>query len=424
MIIDSVRMVIYAIVLKRVYDHSLCREYDYEGQGKTLKLPETEKENHNTMSKSKPVEYIDTKARLDELAEKLMRENAVAVDLEADSMHHFEEKVCLVQLGTRKSCYIADPIAIEDFSALQPLFANPGIVKIFHGADYDVRCLYKDFAITVENLFDTELAARFLGYGATSLEAVLARHFNAVLDKKFQKKDWSVRPLPDEMKAYAADDVRYLVELYEEIKALLNEKERIEWVRQHCEDIAAVRPEPKNGHEPLFLRVKGAGRLDPKSLAVLESLLDFRLETARGKDRPPFKILGNRALLALAQKKPKTDKELQKSGLLTKRQLHMYGDPLLRQINSALSIPPENRPCYPRRKSAPVSAEVTRRIRKLKKWRQKKADALEIDPSLVLNKTALRQIAEKKPESLAQLDEIRELKPWQKELFGKELIRI
>lgn len=377
-----------------------------------------------TMIESKPVEYIDTKAQLDARAEKLMRETAVAVDLEADSMHHFEEKVCLVQLGTRASCYIADPIAIEDFSALRPLFAHPGIVKIFHGADYDVRCLYRDFGITVENLFDTELAARFLGYRATSLEAVLARHFNAILDKKYQKKDWSVRPLPGEMTAYAADDVRYLVELYEEIKAALKEKGRIKWVHQHCQDIAAVRPEPENGHDPLFLKVKGAGRLDPKSLTVLENLLDLRQETARRKDRPPFKILGNRTLLALAQKKPKNENELKNSDLLTKRQLQMYGESLLRQINSALSIPPEKRPRYPRGKSAPVTAEITRRIRKLKKWRQEKAEALEIDPSLVLNKTALRQIAEKKPESSAQLDEIRDLKPWQKELFGKELIKI
>ncbi|MFP3999491.1 MAG: ribonuclease D [Desulfobacterales bacterium] len=376
------------------------------------------------MTESTPAEYIDTKEQLDVLAKNLMCEPAVAVDLEADSMHHFEEKVCLVQLGTRKSCHIADPLAIRDLSALQALFAEPDIVKIFHGADYDVRCLYRDFGITVENLFDTELAARFLGYSVTSLEAVLSKHFNTALDKKFQKRDWSVRPLPEEMIAYAADDVRYLVRLYEEIKAALEEKGRLEWVHQHCKDIAAVRPGPENSHEPLFMKVKGAGRLDPKSLAVLESMLEFRQKAARRKNRPPFKILGSKTLLALAQKRPKNEKELQKTGLLTPKQLQMYGCTLVRQINQALAVPPEQRPHYPRKKSEPVSAEVTRRIRKLKKWRQKKADMLEIDPSLILNKNSLKQIAEKQPETREQLDEILNLKPWQKQLFGKELLRI
>ncbi len=370
-----------------------------------------------------PGQYISTRGQLGELAESLIHEPAVAVDLEADSMHHFEEKVCLLQLGTRRKCHIVDPLAIGDLSLLQPLFANPDIVKILHGADYDVRCLYRDFDLTIENLFDTELAARFLGYTSTSLEALLARHFNVALDKKFQKKDWSVRPLPEEMIAYAADDVRYLVMLYEEIRAALEKKGRIRWVDQHCRDIAAVRPEPAARQEPLFLKVKGAGRLDPKSLAVLEFMLSFRRRIAQKKDRPPFKIIGNKTLLALAQKKPGTEKALKKTGLLTGRQIQMYGEELLKGINSALALPAEQRPRYPRGKSEPMNAAVTRRLKKIKKWRQKKADELEIEASLVLNKNALRQIAEKQPESLEKLDEIEDLKAWQKETFGRDLIR-
>lgn len=372
---------------------------------------------------SSQTEYIETGTELAGLAQKLQQEPAVAVDLEADSMHHFEEKVCLLQLGTADCCHIVDPLAVRDFSPLAPLFANPRIVKIFHGADYDVRCLYRDFDITVENLFDTELAARFLGYAATSLESVLARHFGIALDKKFQKKDWSIRPLPGEMIAYAADDVRYLVMLYKEMKAALEEKQRMEWVRQHCEDIASVRPETEPRDQPLFVRVKGAGRLDAKSLAVLEAMLEFRLKAARKKDRPPFKILGNRTLLDLARKKPTNFRQLENSRLLSPRQMHMFGQALVRQINAGLSVPPEKRPGYPKQKSKPVSAAVAGRIRELKKWRQQKAEALEIDPSLVLGKTALKEIAEKQPKTRQELDAIKELKPWQKEMFADELIR-
>lgn len=376
------------------------------------------------MIKSTSFQYISEQEQLNHLAEKLAREPAVAVDLEADSLHHFEEKVCLIQLGTHSTCHIVDPLAVSDLSALGIMFREPDIVKIFHGADYDIRCLYRDFKITVKNLFDTELAARFLGYGATSLESVLGRHFNVTLNKKFQKKDWSMRPLPEDMIAYAADDVRYLTVLYEKMRASLKKKGRLDWLRQHCEDIAAVRPEHEPFEGPFFTKIKGAGRLDPKSLAVLEAMLSFRRRAAQKKDRPPFKILGNKTLLSLAQKKPKNAKELQKTGLLTQKQFHMYGEELLHQINAALSLPADKRPCYPKIKSEPLPASVTRRVKKLKIWRQQKAEALEIDPSLILNKNAMREVAEKKPETLDQIGDIKELKPWQKDMFGKELIRV
>jgi ribonuclease D len=374
--------------------------------------------------KSSPVKYITSAHELSETAESLMSEHAVAVDLEADSMHHFEEKVCLIQMATKKSCFIIDPLAIKDMSSLAPLFSRSGIVKVFHGADYDMRCLYRDFHISVANLFDTELAARFLGYDATSLEAVLAKHFNVELDKKFQKKDWSVRPLPDEMIDYAANDVRYLVTLYEEMKNLLEKKGRMQWVRQHCKEIAGVRPAPGNDQTPLFAKVKGAGKLDPESLLVLEALLEFRLGIARKKDRPAFKILGNKTLLELARSKPKNMDQLIKTGTLSPKQIQMYGKAILKAIDSVLGLPKKKWPRYPKKKSKPVSAAVSRRIKELKQWRQQKAGELEIDPYLIVSKNAMKQLAENPPGSLKELDAIEDLKKWQKDMFGHEWIKM
>jgi ribonuclease D len=371
-----------------------------------------------------PVKYITSAGQLAVISQNLMSEQAVAVDLEADSMHHFEEKVCLVQMATKKSCFIIDPLAVRDMSSLAPLFSRSGIVKVFHGADYDMRCLYRDFHISVANLFDTELAARFLGYEATSLEAVLAKHFNVVLDKKFQKKDWSLRPLPDEMIAYAANDVRYLVTLYEEMKNNLEKKRRMEWVRQHCKEIAGVRPGTGNNQAPLFAKVKGAGKLDPESLLVLEALLEFRLGLAKKKDRPAFKILGNQTLLELARNKPKNMKQLTKTGTLSPKQMQMYGGAILKAIDSALGLPKKNWPRYPKKKSKPVPSAVSRRIKELKQWRQQKAGELEIDPYLIVSKNAMKQLAENPPGSLKELDAIEDLKQWQKDMFGNEWINI
>ena len=203
-------------------------------------------------------QYVDTAAKLDTVANSLVQRKTVAVDMEADSMHHYKEKICLIQIATRKTCVIIDPLPIQDLSPLNSLFANPEIQKIFHGADYDVRSLYRDFSIRIRNLFDTELACRFLGVPETGLDAVLSKRFNVQLDKRFQKKDWSRRPLPKEMIDYAAGDVFYLIPLASQLQRELKAKGRLSWTQEECDLLRNVRP-TANNEEPLFLRFKGAG---------------------------------------------------------------------------------------------------------------------------------------------------------------------
>ncbi len=369
--------------------------------------------------------YIATVSDLERTAETLEKQAIIGVDLEADSMFHFEERVCLIQIATEDACFIVDPLYISDMSALAPVFANPDIVKVFHGADYDVRSMYRDFKIHIENLFDTELACRFLGYSHSSLEAVLKQHFDVVLDKKYQKKDWSVRPLPEEMVAYAASDVRCLIDLYRELKDGLIRKNRYQWMLETGEDIIHVRYDPEeNGDRPLFLKVKGAGRLEPRTLAVLENLLQFRLEVARKKDRPPFKILGSKALLELATIKPDTPAKLSGTRSLSEKQYHMYGQQIVQAIGDALMIPSGELPRYPRTAIPHTSFAVTRRIKTLKKWRDQKGDQLEMDPAMIVNKAAMRKIAELCPEEPESLAVVEELKSWQIEAFGREWIQL
>ncbi|MEJ2168536.1 MAG: ribonuclease D, partial [Desulfobacterales bacterium] len=226
---------------------------------------------------------IDTFDGLENLVEAIDNENTIGVDLEADSMYHFKEKVCLIQIAACSINAVIDPLMVQDLSPLKPLFKKPQIQKIFHGADYDIRSLYRDFHITINNLFDTELASRFLGYSETSLEAVLKNKFDVTLNKKYQRKDWSKRPLSQDMIAYAAKDARYLLPLAESLSTELDNKNRLEWVREECEILSRVRPNTDNT-EPLYMHFKGAGRLDSRSLAVLESLLQYRRKIAQKKD--------------------------------------------------------------------------------------------------------------------------------------------
>ena len=368
--------------------------------------------------------YITSTEELEKANEKLARAPIIAVDLEADSMYHFEEKVCLLQMATDKSCFIIDPLAVTDLSPLAPVFSDKNTIKIFHGSDYDVRSLYRDFGFRIENLFDTELACRFLGYPRSSLEAVLKLHFNVTLDKKYQKKDWSIRPLPEEMIAYAANDVRYLVDLYHHISKALAEKERLDWALETCEVICRSRPEGNNGEDkPLFTGIKGAGRLDPRSLAVLEKLAFYRQQVAKKKDRPPYKIMSNTAIMEIARKKPQTMAQLSRSALLSKKQVQMYGSSVVQAVLAAIDIPEENLPRYPKTQRSASSPVVSRRIDALKKWRERKARQLEMDPAMLINNTAIKTIAKQEPKTLPELKSVEILRNWQVETFGEQWIK-
>ena len=153
------------------------------------------------MRKNRSLKYtiITNRAQLATYVQQLQKYKHIGVDLEADSLYHFREKVCLVQIAAANLNIVIDPLQIKDLTALKPLFNNRDIQKVFHGADYDIRSLYRDFKITVNNLFDTQLGCRFLGMNETSLEAVIRRWFKVSLNKKYQRKDWSKRPLPEEM---------------------------------------------------------------------------------------------------------------------------------------------------------------------------------------------------------------------------------
>jgi len=366
---------------------------------------------------------INTRNELENLIGAIENEKAVGVDLEADSMYHFKEKVCLIQMAAGNINVVIDPLVIKDLSPLKPIFKRSDICKIFHGADYDVRSFYRDFRITVHNLFDTELASRFLGFPETGLEAVLKKKFAVTLDKKFQRKDWSRRPLPPDMIAYAAEDARYLLPLAQGLKAELDERNRLGWVNEECEYLSRVRPITVND-QPLYLNFKGAGKLDSRSLAVLENLLGFRREVARRKDKPLFRIFGNRSLMELAGKKPLNLKQLEKTRALSSRQISMYGREMLAAIQGAMNLPAEELPVYPRKKSPRISLAVAGRVKALRNWRDKQVQKLAIDPALICNKALMSTIAVQKPLNLSELAAVKEMKNWQRKEFGQDIVKV
>jgi ribonuclease D len=366
---------------------------------------------------------INSRRELNNLARKLENRTSVGVDLEADSMYHFKEKVCLIQIAAENVNAVIDPLAIDDLSALKPVFKRRDIQKVFHGADYDVRSLFRDFRISVHNLFDTELACRFLGFEETGLDAVVKKRFGVVLDKKYQRKDWSRRPLPAEMITYAAQDARFLVPMAQWLKGELKQKGRLDWVYEECEHLSQVRANNFDNH-PLFLHFKGAGSLDQKTLAVLEALLQFRRQTARKKDKPLFRIIGNRSLLALAVDKPANLKQLEQTGILSKKQIGMYGPDVLAAVEAARKIAPKELPVYPRKKAPRIPAAVAGRIKILRDWRDDRAKKMTINPALLCTKALMTTLAVQKPLKVSDLAKVNELKRWQRKEFGREVVAV
>lgn len=357
---------------------------------------------------------ITDQKTLDELVERLAKETVLAFDLEADSLHHYTEKVCLIQVSSEQENRLIDPLADLDVRVLAPIFANPAIKKIFHGADYDMRSLYRDFGIEVVNLFDTMIASQFLGESEFGLAALLKKRFSVELDKRYQKADWSKRPFSPEMLEYAMKDTSLLIPLYRQLEQELVGKGRLTWVEEESELVAGVRSPSREG-ELMCLRFKGANKMKPRELAVLEELLKFRDEKARTADVPPFRILSNDLLRELAEKQPRNNFELVGIHSMSSKLIERLGRGLLQAVAAGLAVPQDKLPQVQPSRRPVLDRIQDEKVKRLKVWREAKSAQLGLGVGLVANNTLLEALAEPGSSQNALL------KRWQREAFGDEL---
>jgi ribonuclease D len=338
-----------------------------------------------------------------------------------DSLHHYREKVCLIQVSTRTASWLIDPLALKDLSSLAQPLGNPQIAVVMHGADYDIRSLHRDFGIEVTNLFDTMIASRFLGISEFGLAALLKARFGIELDKKYQKADWSSRPLSSEMCAYAVADTSDLLQLGDQLRSELIHNNRLPWLDEECRLVCQARVTEKKG--PLYLSCKGASKLKGRNLAVLEGLLQMRERYACEKDRPPFKIISSETLQELADKKPRGLCDLTGIKGLTPGQVTRFGSGILAAVSTALELPDDELPRFPaQRRDEPVDG-AKERLKRLKGWREQLSASRKLEPGVVAPNWLLEAIADANPASLAALDDINGMREWQKNLYGLELLR-
>lgn len=364
-----------------------------------------------------PPTWIATPLSLKKAAGDLLSYPRLAVDTEANSLHAYREQLCLIQFSTPLSDYLVDPLSIKDLLALNPIFENPRIEKVFHAVEYDLVCLKRDVGINVVNLFDTMQAARILGYQQVGLDAVLSRKIGITLDKKYQKADWGKRPLSQEMLNYARLDTHYLLELRDSLQTELEERSRWELA---CEEFIRLAQGNGNGkaHIPAWQRVKGGQKCSDRQLTILQELCIWRETQARRMNRPLFRVMEDQSLVAIAQAAPQDHDRLSAIGL-TARQIDIYGDQILRAVERGKEITPISRPHLLRPNQAYLD-----RLKILSDWRKTAALKFGTESDIILPKNWMHLIAEKNPKSMSELVLLMPQSPWRLEQFGKDILKI
>jgi ribonuclease D len=367
-------------------------------------------------------EIITSAARLTEVVAILSLQNEIAVDLEMDSLHNYREKVCLIQISTRCNSWLIDPLALADLSPLAGPLSDPNILVVMHGSDYDIRSLHRDFGIEVENLFDTMIAARFLGITEFGLAALLRARFGIELDKKYQKADWSKRPLSPEMSLYAVADTSDLLPLYDLFRGELLQNGRLGWLEEECRLVCRARVVEKEG--PLFLYCKGAGKLRGRNLAVLEELLQLRDRQAKSLDRPPFKVLSAEILQEIAERTPRTMTELSGIKGMTPNQINRHGAGILQAVIIGLEMPEDRLPRFPRTHKNELAAGARDRLKQLKLWREQRSSELGLEPGVLAPNWMLEAVAGFNPATYSGLESVSGVRQWQLDLCANDIMRI
>ena len=370
-------------------------------------------------------EIITDATRLKSVVDSALNKLLVALDLESNGFHRYPERICLVQLAVSDQVYLIDPLAVDDLEPLGELLASSTVQKVFHAADYDIRSLDRDWSFSISSLFDTSIAAAFIGNSRLGLDSLLKEHLDVEIpkSKRLQRADWTVRPLTAALQAYAAEDVRHLERLANSLKRKLADLGRTEWVREECERLALVRFSPQDS-DVAFLSVKGSQNLDGRGLAVLRSLYTFREREARRRDRPPFKIFSNAGMLALAVNPH--------SELASVRGIGVYGRGrgalrLRKALNQGIKAEPFKRPHRQSPGRVRMSSEGRRiareRLRKLKDWRHDQALRLELGVGHVWNAASLERLS---IDPSVFVNEIKHhsIRDWQRNEFGDSLFSL
>jgi ribonuclease D len=361
--------------------------------------------------------YVRERAAMETLIERIASAERIALDTEADSLHNYFEKVCLIQLSLGDEHYIVDPLVGLELSGFLAVLAEKPL--IFHGGDYDLRMMRASTGFRPGGIvFDTMIAAQLLGIEQIGLAALIEKYFGITIEKAGQKSDWSRRPLTEKQLSYAVNDTRFLVSLADRMSSELSERGRLGWHTEGCQAMVQSTGRDRTRDPDDAWRISGAGRLSRRQLAYLRELWRWRDEHAQRANRPPFMIFGNQQIFELItwaeshpgmplQQGPKLPRNIRDSLLTT----------LAAAISRAASL--SELQCPERKRGERVEALSADSLEKLNALRSECAQIakeLEIAAATLAPKAALDAIARSRPQTVDEIMESGRLLRWQAEI--------
>ncbi len=340
------------------------------------------------MDSEKKYTLVDNPETLQQLLDCLNEYDIAALDTEADSMHHYATRLCLIQITVGQSNWLLDPLAGLDISAVFKTRAMQTL--LLHGSDYDLRLLFQTYGFSPRIIFDTMLAAQLLGKEHLGLSNLVEEYFGIHLKKDNQKADWTIRPLPEDMKNYAVHDTVYLHDLVALLGEELKASGRFLWLMESCaQRIEHARVAPLLKEEPW--RITGSHHLPPRSLNILRALWEWREREAEALDRPPYKVMAPDLMLAVVRSVSSSFPEVDWTRLprLPRLIVGERFDSFKEMLETALANPLENWPKADRRSPPPTCTPDSNLLAALRFWRDAKAEELSFEPSLLANRNQL-----------------------------------
>lgn len=367
-----------------------------------------------------PFHFVADSATWANCLRDLRSASRLAIDLEANSMYAYRERICLIQISTEATDYIIDPTRPIDLSGLGEIVADPAVEKVFHAAEYDLILMRRDHGWRLNNLFDTMWAVRILGYSQMGLASLLEKFFGVQTSKRFQKADWCRRPLSTAELAYAQMDTHYLLPLRDRLMAELEAGGHAAEAAEIFREQSDVRL-PNNGFDPEgFWFMNGTFDLKPEQQSALRDLYLFRDREAKRRDVPHFKILGDKTLLELADGMPTRYNDLAAIHGMSERQIQRYGRTIVDLITTARQSPPPKPP----KRSPRLPDQTLNLYDRLHRWRKGRAQDRGVESDVITSRDSLWAIAHANPQSMDELIALDTLGPWRLETYGEDILRL